>query len=381
MNNKPNTKPIILYLLRIFVLVICFLNPLSSFAQDPLNVDALYSATLNAKEIVANGKKLIKQPLAIFPEFRADLDGQENIVNSVKQGFNILHYDAESGGGGFGSGYFLTRLNEFNSSEAASKDFFTAFSEAYSGLSEADELQGQTFGDGTRYLMGNYGKDGYYAQYAFFRVKNISGFIRINTRTPLASRNVSDYLARYIAVLSGKVDLALNGRLPPIFLPSVIKDNLPSDENTLDFAKLLGTAASPAEAWANIDSLGDFTKVKKQLISGGAKILGYRQYQISGSPSHIIEITLFPFRSQTSALKWFDFSTGATQGDLNPGNTGSDSSFVSNKNDGVINSYELMFAKGKMVADIYCYALDGNPQNVCERETRTLGERWFSQLP
>ena len=75
MNNKPKTNIIKLHLLRIFVLGICFLKPLSSVAEDLLNVDALYSATLNAKEIVANGNKLIKRPLAIFPEFRADLDG------------------------------------------------------------------------------------------------------------------------------------------------------------------------------------------------------------------------------------------------------------------------------------------------------------------
>jgi len=43
--------------------------------------------------------------------------------------------------------------------------------------------------------------------------------------------------------------------------------------------------------------------------------------------------------------------------------------------------WELRFATGRYVADVFCYApFVQNPSTGCEAVVRTLAERWYAQL-
>ena len=44
-------------------------------------------------------------------------------------------------------------------------------------------------------------------------------------------------------------------------------------------------------------------------------------------------------------------------------------------------NYELRFATGRYVADVFCYApFIQDPSTNCENVVRTLAERWYTQL-
>jgi len=141
---------------------------------------------------------------------------------------------------------------------------------------------------------------------------------------------------------------------------------------------LLGTAAISVEAWATVDRDDAPAKVRGDLANRGAKLL-FRRYLRHGSPTDVIETTLFTFPKAASASGWFaPFGAGVTggSGSLEPGRTGPHSAYRQGRD-----NYELRFAAGRYVGDVFCYApFVTDPSPACEAAVRTLAERWYAQL-
>ena len=141
---------------------------------------------------------------------------------------------------------------------------------------------------------------------------------------------------------------------------------------------LLGTTAISAEAWATIDRDATALKVRNELVNRGAKLL-FRRYLRHRSPTDVIETTLFTFPSATAASGWFQpFGAGVRgdKGSLDPGQTGLHAAYRQGRD-----NYELRFAVGRYVGDVFCYApFVTNPSPACEAALRSLAERWYAQL-
>ena len=69
-------------------------------------------------------------------------------------------------------------------------------------------------------------------------------------------------------------------------------------------------------------------------------------------------------------------SATRSKSSLDAGNTGPHAAYRHGRD-----NYELRFAAGRYVADVFCYApFIQNPSTACEDVVRTLAERWYSQL-
>jgi hypothetical protein len=141
---------------------------------------------------------------------------------------------------------------------------------------------------------------------------------------------------------------------------------------------LLGTAPLALEAWATVDRDGTPRSVRDALAKRSAK-LHFRRYLRQGSPTDVIETTLFTFPSPASASSWFQpFGSGVRRGagSLDPGRTGPHAAYRQGRD-----NYELRFAVGRYVGDVFCYApFVTNPSPACEAAVRSLAERWYAQL-
>jgi len=93
----------------------------------------------------------------------------------------------------------------------------------------------------------------------------------------------------------------------------------------------------------------------------------------------VIETTLFTFPSPSSASGWFrPFGAGVKAGksSLDTGQTGPYSAYRQARD-----NYELRFAVGRYVADVFCYApFVTDPSPECETAVRATAERWYTQL-
>ena len=93
----------------------------------------------------------------------------------------------------------------------------------------------------------------------------------------------------------------------------------------------------------------------------------------------MLETTLFTFPTAAFTSGWFaPFGAGVkhSKDSLDPGATGTHSAFRQGRD-----NYELRFAVGRYVGDVFCYApFVTNPSAECEGVVRRLAERWYAQL-
>jgi len=93
----------------------------------------------------------------------------------------------------------------------------------------------------------------------------------------------------------------------------------------------------------------------------------------------VIETTLFTFPSAASATGWsqpFGSGVQSATGSLDRGRTGPHAAFRQGRD-----NYELRFAIGRYVGDVFCYApFVTTPSPACEAAVRSLAERWHAQL-
>src|SRR5262249_42561783 len=138
------------------------------------------------------------------------------------------------------------------------------------------------------------------------------------------------------------------------------------------------TAELANEAWATVDRDASSVQIRDTLANRGAKIL-FRRYLRQGSPTDVIETTLFTFGSRGEASTWFrPFGTGVRGGTsaLRPGRPGPLSAYRHGRD-----NYELRFAAGRYVGDVFCYApFVQDPSPACEDAVRAVAERWYAQL-
>ena len=186
--------------------------------------------------------------------------------------------------------------------------------------------------------------------------------------------------ATKIGSLATPIDVGLQkllaGKLSPPPIPATDLANMPSASAAP--GPVLGTAAISAEAWAMVDRDATPAQNLARLSSRGAK-LTFRRYLRRGSTSDVIETTLFTFPTASAATSWAaPFVTGVKKGkdSVNPGATGKQSAYRASRN-----NYELRFAVGRYVGDVFCYApYATEPSSACEGVVRTTAERWFAQL-
>jgi len=186
--------------------------------------------------------------------------------------------------------------------------------------------------------------------------------------------------ASKVASIAKPIDLGvqglLAGTLEPPSIPPADLAHLPSAGAAP--GTLLGTASLSDEAWATVDRDATPARVRAGLAARGAKLL-FRRYLRSGSGTDVIETTLFAFPKASDATAWFGpFKTGVESGtgSLDPGKTGAHSAFRQGHD-----NYELRFAAGKYVGDVFCYApYAPDPSPACAAAVRTTAERWFAQL-
>jgi hypothetical protein len=166
------------------------------------------------------------------------------------------------------------------------------------------------------------------------------------------------------------------GTLRPTGLPADQLAHMPPDASAP--GPLLGTAKVGDEAWATVDRDGTPKQVRDGLANRGAKLL-FRRYLREGSLTDVIETTLFTFPKAGDAGGWFrPFGAGVSHSKnaLDAGNTGPQSAYRHGRD-----NYELRFATGRYVADVFCYTpFIQDPSTDCEDVVRTLAERWYSHL-
>jgi hypothetical protein len=192
--------------------------------------------------------------------------------------------------------------------------------------------------------------------------------------------NGESWSAAKVGAIAQRIDAGIQGLLSGDLAPPVIA---PADLARMPTARsapgpLLGTTAISNEAWATVDRDNSPRRVRDALTKRGAKLL-FRRYLRQGSPTDVIETTLFTFRSAGAASGWFaPFGAGVKSGQaaLDPGSTGAHSAFRQGRA-----NYELRFAVGRYVGDVFCYApFVTNPSAACEGAVRKLAERWYAQL-
>jgi hypothetical protein len=167
-----------------------------------------------------------------------------------------------------------------------------------------------------------------------------------------------------------------SGTLRPPAIPADQLSHMPTEP--LAPGPVLGTAVIGDEAWATVDRDGTSRQVRDGLAKRGAKLL-FRRYLREHSITDAIEATLFTFPTAAAANGWFaPFGAGVrkSKSSLDAGNTGPHAAYRHGRD-----NYELRFATGRYVADVFCYApFVQNPSADCEAVVRTLAERWYAQL-
>jgi hypothetical protein len=144
--------------------------------------------------------------------------------------------------------------------------------------------------------------------------------------------------------------------------------------------RVLGTALIPAESWAAIVRKGNKLRLRDSLVVSGNRTLLFRRYLRDGSRTEVLETTLFAFPNAGAAGAFVaPFRAGVQRSEktrLDPGSTGGRSAFRYE-----FTNYELQFAAGRFVGDVFCWApFQAEPSKACEDAARQLAERWYAQL-
>ncbi|MCL5275374.1 MAG: hypothetical protein M1434_11635 [Chloroflexi bacterium] len=207
-----------------------------------------------------------------------------------------------------------------------------------------------------------------------FRVGAIIGRISIFYQLGYGT---AEALAKYAEPVVEKSRALLSGHLKATPLPGQYGSQLPAA--SADVGPILGSSVNPVESWALIDTSGKPEKVRDQLRSLGATELGFRRFALPADRDQVVEVTLFPFSDDKAAATWiqtFLHNARSSAGTLDAGNTGKLSAFEKTP-DG---DYELQFAAGSFVGDVFCYAPYASTSSACEAPVRRLAERWYAAL-
>jgi hypothetical protein len=188
-----------------------------------------------------------------------------------------------------------------------------------------------------------------------------------------------DKIARLANPLNDRLGQLLDGSLRAPSVPEVQLVKLPQGRDAP--GPVLGTASVPAESWALVVHNGSPRALRARLAAGGNTTFPFRRYLRQGSRTDAIEVALFTFPSTAAAQSWaapFMAGVKAHPADaLDAGATGSSSAFRLQ-----LENYELQFVKGKVVADVFCYApFTSKVSESCEAATRKLAEAWYRELP
>jgi hypothetical protein len=213
--------------------------------------------------------------------------------------------------------------------------------------------------------------DGRPATRLFFTRGRVGVAIEVNGESWSAAR-----VAGIAQPIDAGVRGLLDGSLRPPSIPAAQLALMPAPAAAP--GPLLGTAPISQRAWATVDRDGTPGQIRDRLAQRGATLL-FRRYLRQGSPTDVIETTLFTFPGAGAATAWFaPFGAGvrAGQGSLDPGGTGPHAAYRHGRD-----NYELRFAAGRYVGDVFCYApFVQQPSPACEGAVRTLASRWYAQL-
>jgi len=208
-----------------------------------------------------------------------------------------------------------------------------------------------------------------------FRSGAVVGNVRVTRRDPAES---VDVLARYANAMEAKVDALQAGLLSRTPLPAEWANVLPIGGEGVGM--LMGSAVTSPQSWALIDTTNDPVRVMTRFQSFGASELVVRSFTLGADDEHLVELTLMPFGDEGSAAEWvaaFIEETNTVNVALEAGATGPNAAFSQSEF-----GYELQFAKGRFVGDVFCYAPYGEEASAaCEEPVRRLAEQWYAMLP
>ena len=340
-------------LLALLLLVTAGTAAASPLAPTPLTAEALLAADVPAATVqqVAGGDWWPNPPAFDTVVFQSD--PQPKITSGVT--FEQLR----------GNSTIATTLYAFRSSDQSLK--FLLYAEL---VGPPVDEKNPVVGDRRAYYTTTL-PDGRPATRLFFTRGRVGVAVEVNGESWSAAR-----IARLAVPIDTGVESLLSGSLKaPAIAPSDLA-RMPAPSAAP--GPLLGTAALSAEAWATVDRDGTPRQIRDGLAKREARLL-FRRYLRHGSPTDVIETTLFTFPRAAGASGWFrPFGAGVRAGSssLDPGRTGSQSAYRHGRD-----NYELRFAAGRYVGDVFCYApFVQAPSAACEVSVRTLAERWFAQL-
>jgi hypothetical protein len=185
-------------------------------------------------------------------------------------------------------------------------------------------------------------------------------------------------IAKLARPIDDRLQQLLAGKLTAPSIPAAQLARLPHAGAAP--GRVLGTALIPAESWAAIVRKGNKLRLRDSLVATGNRQLLFRRYLRDGSRTEVLETTLFAFPSAGAAGAFVaPFRAGVQRSEktrLDPGSTGGRSAFRYE-----FTNYELQFAAGRFVGDVFCWApFQAEPSKACEDAARQLAERWYSQL-
>ena len=343
-------------------------------APVELTPEDLLAASLSPDDVAT----LFPQPnswWAFFPEFNVGFNPASSGPVAGSRFYVVQNYQEVSG---VSDGQVQTTLNLFQD-ETSAADWFRA--SADSNDKGGVSVEGPAVGDEWRYFHRNKSDaDGPSTAPQFestlrFRAHLIVGRVSVFSSSGYEeAANLADYAAPVVKRIGALIDGSLRASPPPERIARL----MPSESAARDIGPIFGSSVAPAESWALIDLTGDPWGVRDQLRNLGATELGFRRYGLAADPDQVIEITLFPLEDSKAAAKWVQgFIDQAHEGALRPANTGDLSAFTSY--DG--STYELQFAKGRVVGDVTCFAPFADTAATCEAPVKALAEQWYAELP
>jgi hypothetical protein len=340
-------------LLALILLVAAGSAGATPLAPTPLTAEALLAADVSAKTVQAvAGRDWWPEPPA-FDTVVFQSDPQPKITTGVT--FEKLGGDAR----------ITTTLYAFRSNEQSTK--FLLYAEL---VGPPVDEKNPAVGERRAYYRTTL-PSGVPATRLYFTRGRVGVSIEVNGE---------GWSAAKIGAIAQPIDTGIQGLLSGELKPPAIAAFELARMPTARIAPggLLGTTAISNEAWATVDRDSTPARVRDGLTKRGAKLL-FRRYLRQGSPTDVIETTLFTFPTAASASGWFaPFGAGVKHGEgsLNPGATGAHSAFRQGRD-----NFELRFAVGRFVGDVFCYApFVTNPSAECENAVRRLAERWYAQL-
>jgi hypothetical protein len=184
-----------------------------------------------------------------------------------------------------------------------------------------------------------------------------------------------DAVSAYGAVLVGKLQDLLDGKLAAPNLPADFAAAMPPAAVATEVGPVLGTVVVPVEAWALAYGGLEVVKLRDQLKAGGVTNLYVRRYAVQAVPGQVLEATAFQFNDVQAASDWewnFIRPVAAHGPVFDAGDTGMLRAFTMTGG-----AYELQFAKGSLVCDVMGLAPNGAPDARLKPLVLKTAEEWY----